>query len=122
MWVLLGLLTALFCTAPVPGDIGGCGQTAQDLDAPTFFASKKAIDCSRCDECKIDSNSCRSACDTSQKVQTSFPEYCYPLVHDGEVCLRALMAASCNDYARFMDESAPSVPTECDFCPSGKGP
>ena len=122
LWLLLTLLVTLFCTAPVPGDIGGCGQSAQDLDASTFFASKKAVDCQRCNECGLGSQACRNACDTSQPAQTAFPQYCYPLVHDGEVCLRALMAASCNAYTGFMDDSAPGVPTECDFCPSGKGP
>lgn len=122
LWLLLAVLVGVFCTAPVPGDVGGCGQTAQDLDAPTFFASKKAIDCRRCRECGIDSQSCTNACDSSQTIESSFPDYCYPLVHDGEVCLRALSTASCNAYAGYMDDAAPSVPTECDFCPSGKGP
>lgn len=122
LWALLAALTALFCTAPVPGDIGGCGQAVQDLDAPTFFATKKAIDCRRCEQCGIRSQSCTQACDGSQPIQRAFPAYCYPLVHDGEVCLRALSAASCSDYAGYMDDAAPSVPTECNFCPPEKGP
>jgi hypothetical protein len=40
------------------------------------------------------------------------------LVHDGEVCLRALEVAACDDYALFMDDVAPSLPTECNFCPA----
>jgi hypothetical protein len=47
----------------------------------------------------------------------AFDPDCFPLVHDGEVCLNALRAASCNDYANYVDDLAPTVPTECNFCP-----
>ncbi len=33
--------------------------------------------------------------------------------------MRALLAASCSDYASFVDDVAPTVPTECDFCHLG---
>jgi hypothetical protein len=42
-----------------------------------------------------------------------------PLVHDGEVCLRALDDGGCEDYRNYMSDLSPSVPTECNFCPSG---
>jgi hypothetical protein len=50
-------------------------------------------------------------------VQTAFPDRCVPLVHDGEVCLRALQYASCDDYRAYVSDVSPSVPTECNFCP-----
>src|SRR5690606_8122210 len=35
------LLACLACLllAPTPGDVGGCGQAPQELDAPIFFAT-----------------------------------------------------------------------------------
>lgn len=117
----LGLALLLFCTAPTPGDIGGCGQSPDILDAPTFFANKKRIDCSRCDECGLVSNACQAACDEGEPTLDSFPKDCIPLVHDGEVCLHALQYASCDDYASFMADQAPSTPSECNFCPPRGG-
>jgi hypothetical protein len=113
----LALLALLFCTAPTPGDIGGCGQKPQELDPGVFFASKEAIDCQRCGECGIESKACRDACQSPDTYPTTFPERCLPLVHDGEVCLRKLQYASCGDYASYMSDVSPSVPTECNFCP-----
>lgn len=120
--LLLALAVGLFCAAPVPGDIGGCGQTLQALDARTFFTLKKQIDCQRCTECGLISNACQTACDPKQAVAQSFPVDCYPLVHDGQVCLDALQTASCGDYAGYMDDRYPTVPSECDFCPLSKAP
>lgn len=114
--IALALLALLFCTAPTPGDIGGCGQKPQELDPGVFFASKEAIDCQRCGECSIESKACSNACQAPDTYPTTFPERCLPLVHDGEVCLRKLQYASCSDYASYMSNS-PSVPTECNFCP-----
>ena len=119
---MLGLVLVLFCTAPTPGDIGGCGQAPDILDAPTFFANKKAIDCSRCDDCSLASDACDAACDDKQPIQRAFPPGCVPLVHDGEVCLRALQYASCNDYMTYMDDHAPATASECNFCPKQAGP
>ena len=113
----LSLLVLLFCTAPTPGDVGGCGQTPSELDAETFFASKANIDCQRCQECSLARVSCENACAHPESYPIAFPERCVPLVHDGEVCLRALLHASCNDYASYMSDGSPSVPTECNFCP-----
>jgi hypothetical protein len=114
---LLAIVVLLFCTAPTPGDIGGCGQAPDILDAPTFFANKKRIDCERCEECGVSSQRCRTACNDEAGFDTSFPDGCVPLVHDGEVCLRALQYASCDDYAGYMDDGAPETASECNFCP-----
>jgi hypothetical protein len=114
--LLIALLTTLVA-APTPGDVGGCGQPAQQLDPRVFFASKLNIDCRRCQECELPSGACAKACDTSTPIPEAFPDHCYPLVHDGEVCLRALFNASCGDYEKYMDDQAPSTPSECNFCP-----
>lgn len=113
------VIAVLLCAAPVPGDIGSCGQPVQRLDGPRFFGAKKLLDCRRCGECGIPSTTCNRACDGKPAVDESFPEGCVPLVHDGEVCLRALLYASCDDYAGYVDDRSPQVPTECDFCPRG---
>lgn len=115
--LLAAMTLAILCAAPTPGDIGGCGQRAELLDPPIFFASKDRTDCVRCRECGIETETCDRACDPELKSQTEFPEGCHPLVHDGEVCLRALLHASCSDYEEYVSDSAPSVPTECNFCP-----
>ena len=112
----LALTVLLFCAAPTPGDVGGCGQQAAELDPETFFATKDSIDCDRCRECGLDGNACTRACD-ADLTESEFPEGCVPLVHDGEVCLRALLYASCDDYASYVRDGAPETPTECNFCP-----
>ncbi len=111
------VLVLLFCTAPTPGDVGGCGQKPAELDPETFFASKANIDCQRCQECGLTRASCSNACNFPDSYPSAFPENCVPLVHDGEVCLRALLHANCGDYDSYMSDSSPSVPTECNFCP-----
>ncbi|HWZ88389.1 MAG TPA: hypothetical protein VNW92_06050 [Polyangiaceae bacterium] len=113
----LALFALLLCTAPTPGDVGGCGQRPQELDPQTFFASKEAIDCQRCQECAIGTTACSNACTAPDSYPKSFPERCLPLVHDGEVCLRALLYASCADYEQYMSDKSPTAPTECNFCP-----
>ena len=115
--VLAVAVFAAFCAAPTPGDVGGCGQAPQDLDPPVFFATKKAIDCERCTECGLASDRCEEACDETADIERSFPVGCFPLVHDGEVCLRALLQAPCSDYRSFIDDEAPQTPSECNFCP-----
>lgn len=116
----LSAVLLAFVAGPTPGDIGGCGQEAQLLDARTFFASKADLDCRRCQECSLYSSYCSTACDRSAALPEAFPAGCYPLVHDGEVCLHALHNASCKDYAGFVRdvESQRDTPTECNFCPS----
>jgi hypothetical protein len=54
--------------------------------------------------------------------KAAFPEGCLPLVHDGEVCLRALLYATCAEYEAYVDDARPKVPSECDFCPEGERP
>lgn len=119
------LLLALACLAPTPGDIGGCGAPVKDLDAARFFAAKRELDCKRCERCSIGSSACELACEPLARDPDAgpdaFAERCLPLVHDGEVCLRALEAASCDEYEGYMSDLAPEVPTECNFCPAERG-
>ncbi|HKO92321.1 MAG TPA: hypothetical protein VJU61_14255 [Polyangiaceae bacterium] len=115
----LGAL-ALCCLGPTPGDIGGCGQTAQDLDPSVFFNSKQSIECTRCDECGLRTPACQGAC-AGEAVPSEFPAGCFPLVHDGTVCLRALSQASCEQHLQVMSEP-PRVPSECNFCPPEAAP
>jgi hypothetical protein len=112
---LLGFVLLAFCAAPVPGDVGGCNQAAEELAPAAFFASKARIDCAHCGECAFVTDACARACEGS--VQTEFSKDCLPLVHDGEACLRALDAANCSDYAAYVRDASPSIPTECAFCP-----
>ena len=112
----LALVAVLFTAAPTVGDIGSCGQSPDDLDPVKFFGTKEAFDCVKCRECQILTDACTRACEPALD-QTDFPDACFPLVHDGEVCLRALESASCTEYAGFMADIAPTIPTECNFCP-----
>ena len=98
------------------GDIGSCGQDPDALDPRTFFSIKAGVDCQRCMECGLRGKECDRAC--NQLPETAFPSGCQPLVHDGEVCLRALIHASCDDYAAYVDDAAPTAPSECQFCPA----
>lgn len=115
----LGSLLVALCMAPTPGDVGGCGAPAIELGARGFFKAKREVDCRRCEECDVFTRLCAAACDPTVPTATRFEPGCLPVEHDGRVCLRALEAASCEDYAAFMDDGAPSVPTECNFCPAG---
>jgi hypothetical protein len=117
----IGFFALAFCAAPVPGDVGGCGQEAQELDPETFFWSLQHNECERCRDCELSTRACERACQ-NELTQSEFPADCVPLVHDGEVCLRAMQNASCDDYTEYMSDSAPTIPTECDFCPSGAVP
>ena len=117
----LGFIALAFCAAPVPGDVGGCGQDPQQLDPETFFGSLQGTECDHCRQCQLETAACERACG-DVIVQTDFPKDCVPLVHDGEVCLRALQDGSCDDYREYMSDSAPSIPTECNFCPAGGAP
>lgn len=110
----LGLL--LFCMAPTPGDVGGCGQKRQELDEELFFDLKNSVDCERCNECGLRTLRCDEAC-ADDHGGRSFPEGCLPLVHDGEVCLRRLLDVDCDTFAGYVDDRSPGVPTECNFCP-----
>jgi hypothetical protein len=115
---------ALF-PAPTVGDVGGCGKTATPLDPAVYAHARKSVDCQRCGDCGLATDRCKRACDPAQPSDVVVPSTCHPLWHDGEVCIRALKAASCGDYASFVDDVAPSVPSECDFCrlpPDGAAP
>jgi hypothetical protein len=116
------LVLCLFTMAPTPpGDVGGCGQAAQPLDAPVFFQVWANIDCQKCAECNFATERCTASCDGTE-LQTAFREGCAPLVHDGEVCLHALRAADCDEYEEYVKDNGPLVPTECRFCPPGVAP
>jgi hypothetical protein len=106
---------ALFCLAPTAGDVGSCGSTTTLLDVPAFAAAKKRRDCDRCRQCALDTTRCRIACNEASPASLAIPPSCVPLDHDGDVCLRALAGASCDAYARYVDET-PSLPSECAFC------
>ena len=121
MKLAVSFIALAFCAAPVPGDVGGCGQEAHELDRETFFWSLQSIECEHCRECELRTDACERACG-NVLVQSEFPGNCAPLVHDGEVCLRALGDGSCNDYRDYMSDSAPTIPTECNFCPPGGPP
>jgi len=103
-------------TAPTVGDVGGCGSQAKSLDRTTFGRARKQIDCQRCNECGLSTHACGTACDPQAPSTVVWPPSCDPLLHDGDVCLRALAAASCATYGSFVDDVAPANPTECDFC------
>jgi hypothetical protein len=106
----------LVVAAPTVGDIGSCGAKPTDLDAPTFFKEKAAIDCARCRECGFKTMTCARACDPTQTPK-AFPVGCFPITHDGEVCLNALEATDCQGYGTFVSDQGASIPTECNFCP-----
>ena len=114
--VAVAVALVAIAAAPTAGDIGGCGQEAVPLDARKFFEAKARTDCSRCAACGIASATCELACEGGDPDAT-FPRDCVPLVHDGEVCLRALGAASCDDYAGYVADVGATTPTECAFCP-----
>jgi len=117
----LSAALVLVVAAPTVGDIGSCGQTPEDLDAAAFFRAKSTIDCDRCAECGFSTAACTRACDPLAELGT-FPEGCFPIVHDGEVCLHALQASSCETYASFVSDVGSTIPTECNFCPPEEAP
>lgn len=123
---LVVMIVAMLCLAPTPGDIGGCGQTAEDLDPAVFFSTLAATDCRACQSCGFPSATCTQACDTKTPIPAAFSAGCAPLAHDGEVCLRRLQNDSCSVYQRYVadDEAGKAVPltsrprpSECQFCP-----
>ena len=110
------LLALVFGAGPTVGDIGSCGDTATLLDIKTFEAERKVLDCDRCRQCGFVTDHCARACNPTLPSDVVIPSTCYPLTHDGEVCILALEAASCADYASFVSDVDPTVPTECEFC------
>lgn len=116
-------LLALLCAAPTPGDIGSCGQAVVELDEQRFFFEKLRIDCNQCAQCGLSTQRCVDACAVPLELDLyRFEEGCFPLVHDGEVCLNALLDADCDEYAPYVDDTAPTTPTECNFCPLAERP
>lgn len=111
------IVLAICAAAPTVGDVGGCGASAETLDAQKFFAQRLDLECQRCSECGLSTPTCKNACNPKAPRPLSFPEGCHPVVHDGEVCLRALEALSCSGFADVVDPD-PIVPSECDFCPA----
>lgn len=114
-------LVLVLSMAPAAGNIGSCGQPAEELDAFKFFSAKATVDCTRCAECALFTEQCEAACSEPVSVEVSFPDGCLPLVHDGEVCLDALRASSCDDYAGYVADAGATIPTECNFCPLDEG-
>lgn len=115
----LSLATALasvLLMAPTVGDTGGCGRTAKELDRDKYANARKLEDCERCRECAIDTVRCERACDPTALPEIALPPTCRPVYHDGEVCLRALAAVTCETYATYVDDEGAATPTECDFC------
>lgn len=112
----LALTALFFLTAPYSGDYGCFTDQAADLDPNKFFLSKQADDCAACMACNFTTNDCMRAC--GPPMGGAFPYGCYPLIQDGEVCLRALEAASCSDYQSYVSDQGATIPTECDFCPA----
>lgn len=112
----LAITLLFFAAAPTAGDIGSCGQAPDEVDPTKFFTAKELLDCEKCRACGILTDACIRACEPALDI-SEFPASCYPLVHDGEVCLNALRAADCSSYDRYMDDVAPTLPTECNFCP-----
>jgi len=115
-------LCVAFIAAPTAGDIGSCGQELAELDPQKFFLEKLAIDCRQCQSCELSSVTCERACSLEGLNELDFEPNCFPLVHDGEVCLNALRAAGCDEYAAYVDDVAPETPTECNFCPIDQRP
>ncbi|MDP9035410.1 MAG: hypothetical protein M3O50_11440 [Myxococcota bacterium] len=110
------VLALAFGAGPTVGDIGSCGRGATELARVSFEQARKNVDCRRCSGCGLTTQTCRSECDADASTRIAWPSTCRPLQHDGEACLRALEAAGCTDYASFVDDFAPTLPTECDFC------
>jgi hypothetical protein len=111
----LAVIALFFLAAPTAGDIGCFTQPADALDPAKFFDDKQNVDCKKCTTCRIETMACTRACGPT--VNPGFPQGCFPVVHDGEVCLDALEIASCADYAGYEADQSATIPTECDFCP-----
>lgn len=113
---LTAVLGLVLGAGPTVGDVGSCGDQATSLDLRTFQAERKAVDCQRCKDCGLMTQTCTDACNPRAPSNVTWPSTCYPLAHDGIVCIDALQAASCDAYATYVDDGAPALPTECDFC------
>ena len=113
---LCAVLALVFGAGPTVGDVGSCGDQASALDLTTFQGERKAVDCERCKACGLTTQTCTDACNPAKPSPVQWPSTCVPLAHDGVVCIDALQVASCSAYASYVSDTAPTVPTECDFC------
>ena len=118
---ITSILALVFGVGATVGDIGSCGKSPEDPDASVFASARKSVDCQRCTECGLTTERCAIACSDAGPTET-FPPNCAPLYQDGVVCLRALLSASCTDYASYVSDSERLVPTECEFCRGEAGP
>lgn len=119
----LGFVVAvlgLLCMAPTPGDIGGCGDAPTEIPSSRYVAARKRLECDRCGSCGIVNARCERACNPKVASDVALPVTCRPLVHDVDVCLRALITASCSTFAAAVDDDAPISPSECLFCREGE--
>lgn len=117
------LVLSVLVAAPTAGDIGSCGTAAEALDAKTFFTLRLQDECDKCHSCGYVSRACVRACAELRdetKIPSEFPPGCHPVVHDGEVCLRAIESLGCSAFGDLVSD-APIAPTECDFCPIDGG-
>jgi hypothetical protein len=112
----VAVVAVLFCAAPTPGDVGGCGRTPVELDEGDFAYSRKLVDCERCRACGLATERCTRACDGPIDGYARFPKTCRPLRHDGDVCIRALRVATCAESSRYLDDAIGETPPECEFC------
>ncbi len=112
----LAIACALLSTAATPGDVGGCGKTATALDRTRYALGRKSQDCEKCKECSIATARCARACDPAAPPDIELPVTCKPLFQDGVVCLHALSSASCSTFETYVDDEAPAIPSECNFC------
>jgi hypothetical protein len=113
---LCAVLALVFGAGPTVGDVGSCSDQATALNLASFQAERKAVDCLRCKQCGLMTKTCTNACNPAAPSDVQWPSTCLPLEHDGVVCIDALEVASCSAYAAYVSDSAPTVPTECDFC------
>ncbi len=111
----VSVIALVFGIGATVGDIGSCGKDPVDLDAATLAFARKSVDCQMCTQCNLTTQRCVQACADAAPTET-FPPNCAPLYQDGLVCVRALLASSCDDYALYMSDTESLVPTECQFC------
>jgi hypothetical protein len=112
---LVAIVALVFGVGATVGDIGSCGKDPTNLDASSFANARKIVDCEQCTKCNLSTQRCAQACADAAPTDT-FPPNCAPLYQDGVVCLNALLATSCSDYAQYVDDNERLVPTECEFC------
>jgi hypothetical protein len=113
---LVGITLALLCAAPTVGDVGGCGEEPEELTSSGYARARKSFDCARCKECRLATARCLRACDPKAPSDAELAPTCRPLVHDREVCIRALGDLSCEEFAHAVDDVSPRAPSECLFC------